>query len=72
VPCYIGEYGVPNTSKWQPTLTHILNLMHTYSIASTQWAGGTLYSSITTLQPTSSFTVDRLQMTTILDFLSSL
>lgn len=72
VYCYIGEYGVPNTSIWQASMTNFLNLMHQYGISSTQWAGGNAYSSITTLQPTSSFTVDRLQMTTIQNFLNSL
>lgn len=70
VPCYIGEFGVPNTSEWQPIMTHFLSLMKQHNIWWTQWAGGDLYSSVTTIQPTNSFTADRLQMTTIRHFLT--
>lgn len=69
VICYEGEFGVPNTSEWQPALQQFLGLMKQYSIWWTQWAGGDMYASPTTLQPTNSFTTDRLQMTTIDNFL---
>lgn len=68
--CYIGEFGVPNTAEWQPALKHFLQQMQDHNIWWTQWAGGDLYSSITSLQPTSSFTLDTLQMETIAPFLS--
>jgi hypothetical protein len=70
VACYMGEFGVPNTSQWQPIMTDFLGMMKQHNIWWAQWAGGDLYSASTTLQPTSSYTVDRLQMTTISDFLS--
>lgn len=70
VVCYEGEFGVPNTSEWQPALRHFLDLMKQYNIWWTQWAGGDMYASQTTLQPTNSFTTDRLQMDTIDKFLS--
>jgi len=69
VICYEGEFGVPNTAEWQPSLAHFLNLTRQYNIWWTQWAGGDIYSSATTLQPTSSYTIDQLQMKTIRDFL---
>lgn len=67
--CYEGEFGVPNTSEWQAALSHFLGLTKQYSIWWTQWAGGDIYSSATTLQPSNSFTTDQLQMTTIQNFL---
>jgi hypothetical protein len=70
--CYEGEFGVPNTAEWQAPLLHYLDLMHQYNMWWTQWAGGDIYSSSTTLQPTSSYTLDRLQLTTIRAFLSHL
>jgi hypothetical protein len=67
--CYEGEFGVPNTAEWQPSLRYFLSLTKQYNIWWTQWAGGDIYSSPTTLQPTNSFTTDRLQMTTLQQFL---
>lgn len=66
--CYEGEFGVPNTSEWQASLAHFLDLARNNNIWWTQWAGGDIYSSATTLQPTNSYTTDRLQMTTIQNF----
>lgn len=70
VICYEGEFGVPNTIEWQASLLHFLDLTKKYSLWWTQWAGGDIYSSATTLQPTSSYTLDQLQMTTIRGFLT--
>lgn len=67
--CYIGEFGVPNAPLWQPALTHFLELTQKYDIWWTQWAGGDIYSSPTTMQPTNSFLTDTLQMLTIRSFL---
>lgn len=69
--CYIGEFGVPNTPQWQPALTQFLTLAHRYDIWWTQWAGGDIYSSPTTMQPTNSHTTDMLQMITIRSFLAA-
>ncbi|HKX23645.1 MAG TPA: cellulase family glycosylhydrolase [Candidatus Saccharimonadales bacterium] len=67
--CYIGEFGVPNTPQWQPAIMHFLHLTKQYNIWWTQWAGGDIYSSPTTMQPTNSFLTDTLQMLTIRSFL---
>ncbi|MGD8374035.1 MAG: cellulase family glycosylhydrolase [Candidatus Woesebacteria bacterium] len=67
--CYIGEFGVPNTSTWQPSLAYFLQTMENYNIWWTHWAGGDLYSSVTSIQPTESFTIDQMQMDTIEPFL---
>lgn len=72
VKCLLGEYGVPNTSDWQVCLTTLLSLCNTYNVWATQWAAGDWYGSPTTLEPTSSHTVDRLQMTEIVKYLSYL
>lgn len=70
--CYEGEFGVPNTAEWQPPLAYFLGLTRQYSLWWTQWAGGDIYSSVTTLQPTNSFMTDQLQMETMKNFLDSL
>jgi hypothetical protein len=69
--CYEGEFSVPNIAEWQEPLTHFLELTRQYSIWWTQWAGGDIYSSATTLQPISSYSLDQLQMKTIRSFLEA-
>lgn len=58
----LGEYGVPNIGAWQVCLTTVLDLCNEYGIWTHHWAGGDAYNSPTTIQPTFSPTVDKLQM----------
>lgn len=62
---HCGEYGVPNTAEWQVCLTTFLGLCNLYNVWANHWAAGDPYTSTTTLQPTSNYTIDRLQMAVV-------
>src|SRR5258706_4702 len=71
VPLFCGEYGTPNDdNNWLAVLETFLGILDTHSVAATHWAMGDFYTSVTTLQPTSSYTTDRLQMQALLNHLS--
>lgn len=72
VPMYLGETGVPAESKWQDVLEEIYTLADAYSVWVTYWAAGDQYTSTTTIQPTSNFTIDKLQMAVVGEHLGSL
>lgn len=72
VPMLLGETGVPATTVWQPVLEQIYDSADSFGVWVAYWAGGDAYSSITTIQPTSNFTVDKLQMAVVGDHLGSL
>ena len=68
-PCYIVGYGAPNGSIYTSILDYFLSLLDQYEAWATYWAAGNSLSSITTLQPTSSYNVDRLNITTVTNHL---
>jgi len=65
VNLHCGEYGVPNQSSWLVCLTTFLDLCNQYNVWTNHWAGGDPYTSPTTIQPTNSYTTDRLQMSVV-------
>lgn len=71
VQVYIGEFGVPNdnssdSQNWRTDMETFLEYLDTYLCYATQWASGVHYTAITTLEPTSNYTVDQAQMAVLL------
>ncbi|MEO6692952.1 MAG: cellulase family glycosylhydrolase, partial [Saprospiraceae bacterium] len=62
VPFLVGEVGWKNDTTWDAVATHFYNLCDQYGAWVTYWAAGNLYSSVTSIQPTATYTVDAQQM----------
>lgn len=60
VLCFIGEFGTPSDDdRWLSSLYTFYKYMDDYGVwGATYWALGDAYSSTTSIQPTSSYTVD--------------
>lgn len=81
---FMGEYGVPNETvsiggsvkfndpAYMATLNDFMTVMDMYKIAGTHWAGGQWYASPTALSPSSTYTVDRAQMSIVSKHLGTL
>lgn len=66
---YVGEFGVPSDDdRWLAVVYQFLKYCDDYQLWTTAWAMGPQYSSITTLQPTSNYTVDRHWMSVLASF----
>lgn len=63
---FIGEIGVPDDdANWLADLGTLYQIFDSFGVYVTYWAGGAYYSAVTSVQPTSSYTVDKAQMSTI-------
>lgn len=64
---HIGEYGVPaNDARWNVVLQNFLQYLADNDISGTYWAGGAWSTSYSlSCEPTSSYTVDRPQMSVL-------
>lgn len=81
---FVGEYGVPNNTipnggdfshddeGYLTALNDFMTVMDMYKIAGCHWAGGQWYSSATSLDPSSNYTVDRGQMKIVSKHIGSL
>jgi endoglucanase len=74
VPCYLGEYGIPNNDpRWLTVLDNFLTGLDAAGMPGTYWAAGELWAtaptctcSLLSVQPSNNFTTDREQLPTLL------
>jgi endoglucanase len=74
VPCYLGEYGIPNNDpRWLTVLDNFLTALDAANMPGTYWAAGELWATVPTctcsllsVQPSNNFTTDREQLPTLL------
>jgi len=74
VPCYLGEYGVPNNdARWLNVLNNFLQALDDAGMPGTYWAAGELWATVPTcpcsllsVQPANNFTTDAEQLPTLL------
>ena len=77
VPCYVGEYGIPNNDPgWLTVLNNFLIALDQAGMPGTYWAAGELWAnaptcscSLLSVQPANDFTTDAEQMGTLLGHL---
>jgi endoglucanase len=77
VPCYLGEYGIPNNDPgWLTVLNNFLAALDQAGMPGTYWAAGELWATVPTcscsllsVQPSNNFTTDAEQMGTLLGHL---
>jgi len=77
VPCYLGEYGIPNSDpRWLTVLENFLTALDQAGMPGTYWAAGELWAtaptcscSLLSVQPANSFTTDAEQLPTLLGHL---
>ena len=77
VPCYLGEYGIPNTDpRWLTVLDNFLIALDQAKMPGTYWAAGELWATVPTcscsflsVQPANNFTTDAEQLPTLLGHL---
>jgi endoglucanase len=77
VPCYLGEYGIPNTDpRWLTVLDNFLIVLDQAKMPGTYWAAGELWATVPTcscsflsVEPSNSFTTDAEQLPTLLGHL---
>jgi endoglucanase len=71
VPCYVGEYGIPNTDpRWLTVLSNFLMELDAAGMPGTYWAAGELWQNYPlSVQPANDFTTDAEQMGTLLGHL---
>src|SRR5579862_6693113 len=74
VPCYLGEYGIPNNDpNWLTVLNNFLTALDAAGMPGTYWAAGELWANVTgctcsllSVQPANNFTTDAEQLPTLL------
>ncbi len=68
VPCYLGEYGIPNNDpRWLTVLDNFLAALDAAGMPGTYWAAGELWSNYPlSVQPSNNFTTDAEQLPTLL------
>jgi endoglucanase len=74
VPCYLGEYGIPNDDpRWLTVLDNFLKALDSAGMPGTYWAAGELWATVPTcpcsllsVQPSNNFTTDTEQLPTLL------
>ena len=74
VPCYLGEYGIPNNDpNWLTVLNNFLTALDAAGMPGTYWAAGELWASVPgctcsllSVQPSNNFTTDGEQLPTLL------
>jgi len=77
VPCYLGEYGIPNNDpRWLTVLDNFLTALDQAAMPGTYWAAGELWATVPTctcsllsVQPSNNFTTDAEQLPTLLGHL---
>lgn len=76
VPCYLGEYGIPNNdTRWLTVLDNFLHTLDAAGMPGTYWAAGELWASanctcsLLSVQPANDFTTDAEQLPTLLGHL---
>ena len=77
VPCYLGEYGIPNDDpRWLTVLNNFLAALDQAGMPGTYWAAGELWAtaptctcSLLSVQPSNDFTTDAEQLPTLLGHL---
>lgn len=77
VPCYLGEYGIPNNDpRWLTVLNNFLTALDQAELPGTYWAAGELWATVPTcscsllsVQPGNNFTTDAEQLPTLLGHL---
>jgi len=71
VPCYLGEFGIPNDdARWLTVLSNFLVALDQASMPGTYWAAGELWDNYPlSVQPSNNFTTDAEQMGTLLGHL---
>ena len=77
VPCYLGEYGIPNNdTRWLTVLDNFLIALDQAGMPGTYWAAGELWASVPgcscsllSVQPANDFTTDAEQLPTLLGHL---
>jgi len=78
VPCYLGEYGIPNSDpRWLTVLDNFLHALDQADMPGTYWAAGELWAtapncacSLLSVQPANNFTTDAEQLPTLLAHLA--
>ena len=78
VPCYLGEYGIPNNDpRWLTVLDNFLHALDVAQMPGTYWAAGELWAlvpgcpcSLLSVQPSDNFTTDQEQLPTLLAHLA--
>jgi len=78
VPCYLGEYGIPNNDpRWLTVMDNFLHTLDESSIPATYWAAGELWATVPTcpcsflsVQPSHNFTTDTEQLPTLMAHLA--
>ena len=74
VPCYLGEFGIPNTdARWLTVLDNFLHALDEAGMPGTYWAAGELWATVPTcscsllsVEPSNNFTTDAEQLPTLL------
>src|ERR1022692_4446865 len=77
VPCYLGEYGIPNNdTRWLTVLDNFLIALDQAGMPGTYWAAGELWASVPgcscsllSVQPANNFATDAEQLPTLLGHL---
>ncbi|HXM46188.1 MAG TPA: cellulase family glycosylhydrolase [Bryobacteraceae bacterium] len=77
VPCYLGEYGIPNDDpRWLTVLDNFLIALDQAGMPGTYWAAGELWATVPTctcsflsVEPSNNFTTDAEQLPTLLGHL---
>ncbi len=77
VPCYLGEFGIPNTDpRWLTVLDNFLAELDKAQMPGTYWAAGELWATVPTcscsflsVEPSNNFTTDAEQLPTLLGHL---
>jgi endoglucanase len=77
VPCYLGEYGIPNNDpRWLTVLDNFLTALDQAGMPGTYWAAGELWATVPTctcsllsVEPSNNFTTDAEQLPTLLGHL---
>ncbi len=77
VPCYVGEYGIPNTdSRWYTVLDNFLKALDAAGYSGTYWAAGEWWANDQggdyplSVQPSNNFTTDKPQMSVLVAHLA--
>jgi len=72
VPCYLGEYGIPNDDpRWLTVLENFLTALDAAGMPGTYWAAGELWQNYPlSVQPANNFTTDAEQLPTLLGHLA--
>jgi|ERR1035441_9576652 endoglucanase len=72
VPCYLGEYGAPNSDpRWLTVLYNFLTALDAAGMPGTYWAAGELWQNYPlSVQPSNNFTTDAVGLSTLLHHLS--